>query len=446
MVPIAPHDLSEPERHQRKIAEAEAKHNYSLAIGVLDGGNPAHREWQQAGLLDPDLDIIRAWRLDRLRKELKKRNIPAIILTDPLNVRYATDCTNMQLWCMHNEVRYAFVAADGPVVMFDFHSCSHLSANLPLISETRGATAWFWFESGGRESEMASNWANEIHALLGTCSDERLIAIDKCDPLGYNALLATGLSVVPGMEICEEARKIKHAEELKAMRRAIHTAETGMAAMWQALQPGITENQLWSLLHQANIARGGEWIETRLLASGPRTNPWFHESSDRQVQAGEVLAFDTDLVGAYGYCADISRSWVTPGKAPSKEQQTLNAIANEHIAYNASLIRPGLNFLELSAQSHRLPDDCREGRYGVIVHGVGLCDEYPSIRYPEDVEHCGYDGVFEVGMCVCVEAYVGRSGGHEGIKQEIQGVITDKGFERLDQFSDELIPDISAYL
>ena len=34
-------------------------------------------------------------------------------------------------------------------------------------------------------------------------------------------------------------------------------------------------------INRANIARGGEWIETRLLSTGPRTNPWFQECSSR---------------------------------------------------------------------------------------------------------------------------------------------------------------------
>ena len=36
-----------------------------------------------------------------------------------------------------------------------------------------------------------------------------------------------------------------------------------MAKMHENLRAGITENQLWSHLHQVNIAMGGEWIETR---------------------------------------------------------------------------------------------------------------------------------------------------------------------------------------
>ena len=74
-----------------------------------------------------------------------------------------------------------------------------------------------------------------------------------------------------------------------------------------SLEPGITENKLWSILHQTNIEMGGEWIETRLLTSGQRTNPWFQECSNRVIQKGDLVSFDTDLIGPNGYCSDTRR-------------------------------------------------------------------------------------------------------------------------------------------
>jgi Xaa-Pro aminopeptidase len=434
--------MNEP-RHEPKIRPGEPTADYTNAAALGTIGNPAHAEWARAGLEEPNLDVMRAYRLERIRAQLRQRDFAGAVLTDPLNVRYATDSTNMQVWCMHNDVRYAFIATDGPVVLFDFHSCGHLSSHLPLIDETRPATSWFYFESGHREDEHARNWAREIAELLRAHgSGNRRLAIDKVDPAGYAALMAEGLDIIASQEFTEEARKVKHPEELKAMRRSIFTTEVAMAEMWRNLHPGITENQLWSILHQLNIARGGEWIETRLLASGPRTNPWFHECSDRIIEAGDIVAFDTDLIGPYGYCADISRSWVTPGRRPTNEQVTMHAIGLEHINTNMSLIKAGVSFLELGERAHILPEEYRANRYSVFLHGVGLCDEYPAVRYPEDVEKAGYDGVFEPGMCVCIEAYIGREDGAEGVKLERQAVVTETGIELLDRFPMDLIPEV----
>jgi Xaa-Pro aminopeptidase len=196
----------------------------------------------------------------------------------------------------------------------------------------------------------------------------------------------------------------------------------------------MSENDVWSILHAENIRRGGEWIETRLLSSGPRTNPWYQECGPRIIQQGDILAFDTDLVGAYGYCCDISRSWLVESRRPTNEQKDMYQVAHEQIMHNQELLGPGASFLELSEKALRLPERYRAQRYGVVYHGVGLCDEYPSIRYPEDVEAVGYDGMFEPGMVVCAEAYIGAIGGKEGIKLEDQILITETGYENLTNY------------
>ncbi|GIS77957.1 MAG: hypothetical protein CM1200mP13_13160 [Candidatus Pelagibacterales bacterium] len=61
------------------------------------------------------------------------------------------------------------------------------------------------------------------------------------------------------------------------MKAAVKTAEKGISLMHEGFQAGMTEEELWSILHKTNIENGGEWFETRLLNSGPKTNPWFKE-------------------------------------------------------------------------------------------------------------------------------------------------------------------------
>ena len=198
------------------------------------------------------------------------------------------------------------------------------------------------------------------------------------------------------------------------MRCAIYACEQAIDEMRAVVAPGATENDVWAALHAGNIRRGGEWIETRILSSGPRTNPWFQECGPRIMQAGDMLAFDTDLVSTYGYCCDISRSWIVGDTQPTDQQKSLYKTAYEHVMTNIGILQPGMNFAEVTRQAHRLPEAYRALRYGVLAHGIGLCDEYPSIRYPEDVRNYGYGGQLEVGMTLCVEAYIGAEGGFEG--------------------------------
>ncbi len=430
--------------HEPKIDPARRPiHDRDGAVAVTDPGNPALAEWAEAGLEAPDMDVVRHYRLGRIREQLKARDVAGCLLYDPLNIRYATDTSNMQVWCMHNAVRYCFVATEGPVVLFDFHGCTHLSSDFDTVDETRLATSWFYFGAGPEERERVKLWAAELADLVRAHGGgNRRLLIDKCDQLGIEALEAEGIVCESSQSFTELARAIKHPEEVKAMRRAVYTSEVGMWEMWRALEPGLTENQLWSILHKENIARGGEWIETRLLASGPRTNPWFQECSDRVIEAGDIVGFDTDLVGPYGYCADISRTWVAPGgRGPSNEQLSLMAMAEDQIAFNVDVFRPGMTFWEFRDAGYKLPDEYFPNRYSCMIHGVGLCDEYPSVAYPGDKKKGGYDGVFEPGMCICFESYIGREGGHEGVKLERQAVVTETGVELLDTFPVTLTPD-----
>jgi Xaa-Pro dipeptidase len=440
-------------RHKRKIepfvipehpgdnAEFEALEAYARAKAgamnqhLIGYGQLAEREWKSHNIAEPDLEAMRHYRLEPIRKQLRKHGLAGIHLFDPLNIRYATDCTNMQLWTTHNPVRCVFIATDGPVILFEFHNCEHLSDHTGVVDEIRSCTAWFYFEAGHRCAEFAGNWAGQLADLLRQHGGGNMrCAFDQIDSHGIAPLQAEGVNVVYGEEMMEEARKIKSVDEIQCMRRAIISCEAAMAEMETALVPGMSENDLWAVLHAENIRRGGEWIETRLLASGPRTNPWFQESSSRIIEPGDLVSFDTDLIGPYGFCCDISRTWLAGDGQPTIEQQWLYQTAADQMAANFEMLKPGVTFQELSTKSRELPADCMPTRYGVLYHGVGLCDEYPSIRYSLDYEHHGYDGVLEPGMCICVESYVGRHGGDEGVKLEDQCLITETGYEQLSTY------------
>ena len=421
-------------RYESKISDAAERRRALGSFGDLGPGEFAADEWRGLGLDLPDIEALRAYRLQRVREQLRSRDYAGILLTDPLNVRYATDSTNMQVWCTHNAVRYAFVATDGPVIVFDFHGSAHLSEHLPLVDDVRPGRGLGYFFTGDGVDAAAERWAGEIVDLVKAHGGGNIrLAVDKADRMGIEAIRAKGLALFDGQEVMELARVIKSADEIKAMRCAIAASDAGMAVMQAHLKPGMTEQELWAHLHTENIKRGGEWIETRLLASGQRTNPWFKECSSRIIEDGDIVAFDTDLIGPYGYCADISRTWLCGDGPPTSRQKAMYQLAVEQIETNMSLLRPGLGFLDFASQSFPLPERYRANRYSVVLHGVGLCDEYPAVHYTEDAEHA-YDGVFEAGMTVCVESYIGEENGPDGIKLEQQALITEKGAELLSHY------------
>jgi Xaa-Pro dipeptidase len=264
-------------------------------------------------------------------------------------------------------------------------------------------------------------------------SGNHRLALDHCDPPGAKALEALNIEVVDAQEPLEQARMIKSPDEIACMNIAVAVCDAGMTRMRDALHAGMTEWQLWSILHQTNVEFGGEWIETHLLASGGRTNPWWREASDRIIRPGDLVGFDTDLIGPFGYGADLSRTFFCgPGK-PTAEQRRLYAIAVEQIQFNLDLGR-GISFREFTELAWRLPPEFVKNRYSVIAHGVGLCNEYPCIWYPEDFPRIGFDGVLEENMTLCLESYIGVEGGAEGVKLEQQVLVTADGYQLLSTF------------
>jgi len=376
---------------------------------------------------DINFGELRAYRLDRVKKELVKNNLEACILFDPVNVRYALDTVNMSVYNMHNLTRYCFVPVDGPTILYEYFNCEHLSDHLNLIDEIRPVIAWDYFSQGDQAESQLQKWIKEVQDLTNSyCKNTKKIAIDVINGPAVEELNKVGLTVVDAKLILEQARVIKSSDELTCLKAAVEVAEIGVSKMRDELQPGMTEDELWSILHKTNIEHGGEWIECRILSSGERTNPWMRESCNKIIQQNEIVAFDTDMVGPYGYCADISRTFVTGNKF-NNEQAGLYRMAVEQIEYNANLIKAGTSFQEFTEKSWVLPEEYYPNRYSVMVHGIGLCDEWPAIRYPTD----GGDrsGIFEENMTITVESYIGKLGGKEGVKLEQQYIVKENGLE-----------------
>ena len=374
-----------------------------------------------------NFEELRSYRLNRVKKELEKQDLEACLLFDPVNIRYALDTTNMSVYNMHNLTRYCFIPVDGPTILYEYFNCEKFSSHLNLIDEIRPGITWDYFSHGDQAEIQIKKWTQEIKDITDSyCKNSKRLAIDVINGPAVTGLNKIGLSVIDAKSILEQARVIKSSDELQCMRAAIEVAEIGISNMRDELRSGMTENELWSILHKTNIDHGGEWIECRLLSSGERTNPWMQECSNKIIQQGEMVSFDTDMVGPYGYCADISRAFVE-GNNFNDEQKKLYQMAVEHINYNAELIKPGMSFKEFTEKSWVLPNDYYDNRYSCMVHGIGLCDEWPFIKYPTDGGQ--REGYFEKNMTITVETYIGKVGGKEGVKLEQVYLVGDKHLE-----------------
>lgn len=435
-------------QHHRDVRKIDPSRGATLGDGSPNDADRieigptqlAFDEWAAAGLELPNLEAMRHYRWRRLVDHIAARDYGALIVFDPLNIRYATDSTNMQLWNTHNPFRALIVCADGHMCLWDYKNGMFLSSFNPLVREVRTGADFFYFDRGDKVRDAADIWAGQVVDLVAEHGGgNQRIAVDKIMLHALRALEAKGFEIFEGEELTEKARSVKGPDEIRAMRCASHACEASVKAMEDFARAHgptgqVSEDEIWAVLHAENIKRGGEWIETRLLSTGPRTNPWFQECGPRKMQNNEILSFDTDLVGCYGICVDISRSWWIGDQKPRPDMIYAMQHSVEHIMTNMAMLRPGVTIDELVAGCHKLDDQFQAQKYGCFMHGVGLCDEWPLVAYPDKHVKGAYDYALEPGMTLCVEVATGAVGGDFSIKLEDQVLIAEDGFENLTKY------------
>lgn len=378
---------------------------------------------------------VRAWRLERIRAEMARREIAVCLLFDSVNVRYATGACNMQVFHARNPSRYLFLPVEGPVILFEFAGCMHLADGLETIDEVRPAITASYVAAGENIAERERCWAQSVAKVIReNVGGGGYIGLERVNAGAALALAAEGFKIVDAQAPVERARALKSDEEMKCVVASLRACEHAVAALREAVCPGITEVELWSILHQGVIAQDGNYVETRLLSSGPRTNPWFQEAAPRTLCENELVALDTDVVGRFGYYADFSRTFHTGPCKPTKAQRELYRLAYEQVQHNLGLLRPGLSFREYAEQAWKIPKPYVANRYYLSAHGIGMTGEYPYLYHRMDFPDAGYDGMLEAGMTICVESYIGKESGTEGVKLEEQVLITESGIEVLSKF------------
>ena len=382
-----------------------------------------------------DLKAVRAYRLGRVRAEMAKRDIAAVILSDPINIRYATGTRNMQVFSMRNAPsRYLLLTAEKSI-LFEFTGCLHLADGFETVDEVRPARTASFVAAGPAIAEREKVWAAEMADLITSLVGKNVsVGMERMNAGAAIALQNLGFRIVDAQEPVEMARAIKSDEEMKCVRASLRATEIGVGKLRDAIQPGMTENELWSVLHQSIIAQNGDYCETRLLNSGERTNPWFQETSNNTIGKNELIALDTDVVGCHGYYSDFSRTFHSGPDAPSQQQRTLYKVAMEQVHHNMDIIKAGISFRDYAVQAWDIPEKYYANRYYLSAHGCGMTGEYPYLYHSGDFPDAGYDGVIEAGMTICVESYIGEENGSEGVKLEQQLLVTETVTELLSQF------------
>jgi Xaa-Pro dipeptidase len=369
-----------------------------------------------------DLEILRVERLTRLQDAMDAHDVEVCLLSNEPNIRYATGATAMPVYAMSTFVRCALVPRQGTPILFEHANSMHRSAL--RAPDVRPMHAWEFFDDPRAEADV---WAGEIVAAMSELGVEgSVVAVDRLGAPAYLALANRGVTIRDAAPMTQEARGCKTPQEITLLEVNAAMVMEMLAAFEAAITPGVSERELLAVLAGAMLRRGGEYLATNTVCSGPNTNPWRAEATDRRIEPGDLVFVDTDTVGIEGMFFCVSRTFPVGHSPPSPEQRDAYRAAYEWLQAMEALIRPGLTCGELGGLAPPIPARYLAQRYECMVHGVGLEEENPSVCHPQD-RQSNADTLIEEGMALVVELYAGAPDARDGVKLGDQIVVTADG-------------------
>jgi Xaa-Pro aminopeptidase len=398
-----------------------------------------------------DMPRLRRERLTRLKAELEKSDLGAVLTFDFHNIRYMT-ATHIGTWAMDKMIRFALLPRGGDPVLWDFGSAArHHQLSAPWLDEAfvgseheapdghygaragistlRGAIS----PAAGRADDLAAKVAS-VMADYGLAGQP--IGVDIIEPPVLLALQAAGFPVVDGQQVFLEARRLKTADEIGLLTQAASMVDTAYEGLYDFLRPGVRENECVGLVNKILYDLGSEHVEGVNAISGERCSPHPHVFSDRLIRPGDPAFFDI-LHSYMGYRTCYYRTFAV-GSA-STAQRGAYRICRELMDNAISLVKPGATTADIvqtwpTAQEFGFPDE--EAAFALQYgHGVGLSIwERPIFSRLTSLDH---PEVLEEGMVFALETYWPSTDGWGAARIEEELVVTHDGCEVITKFPAE---------
>jgi Xaa-Pro aminopeptidase len=392
-------------------------------------------DWEQR----VDIDRLRTDRLARLRAELDRSELGALLTFDFHNIRYLT-ATHIGTWAMDKLIRFALLSRGGEPIVWDFGSAArHHQLYAPWLAGAKGARAGLSTLRGaippaaGRAEDVAAKIYAEL-AELGLANQP--IGVDIIEPPVLFALQALGLRVLDGQQVFLAARRIKTVDEISLLGTAAAMVDAAYDELYEFLRPGVRENECVGLVSKTLYDLGSEHVEGVNAISGERCSPHPHVYSDRILRPGDPAFFDI-LHSHLGYRTCYYRTFAV-GSA-SVAQRDAYVRCREYIDQAIALVRPGATTEDIvrvwpAATEFGFPDE--EAAFGLQYgHGIGLSIwERPIFSRLTSMEH---PETLEEGMVFALETYWPAADGWSAARIEEEMVVTADGCEVITKFPAE---------
>ena len=349
-----------------------------------------------------------------LQERLKQKNIDALLVSTPSNVRYLSGFSSP-------EDGVVYVSQDEAILYTDGRYTAQAAEEVAIKVDIRNRRDYY---------------AHIAKDKLGG----RVLAFEQ-EHLSYGAVerlqkeLAEAKQPVAraSKDLIESLRLRKSPQEIELLRQAAALTDKAFEHILNFIKVGVSEVEL-ALELEAYMRKAGAEGKSFdfIVASGVRGAMPHGTASQKTLQTGELITFD---FGAKvdGYHADMTRT-VALGELSDAHTQMYHDVLESQVAA-LQACKAGITGKALDAVARDILKAKGHGEAFAhsLGHGVGLdIHEGPGLsQYSEDV-------VLEPGMAVTIEPgiyYVGDT----GLRIEDLVVVTEDGCERLSHSTKELL-------
>jgi Xaa-Pro aminopeptidase len=388
-----------------------------------------------------DFDRLRNYRISRARKALEESELGALLVFESSNIRYLT-ATHIGTWGYNKTERWALLTRTGEPWIWDFGSAA---------KNHRMYSPWLKPEqsNGGNNglqgaiaptSGLPAGTAREIAAILKEEGVAGMpLGVDVIEMPMLRELEAAGITVQDGQQVMLNAREIKNQDEILLLNQAAAMVDGVYQDIFEALKPGVRENDIVALATGRLLEMGSEQVEAINSIAGERCSPHPHVFSDRLIRPGDQAYFD--IIHAFnGYRTCYYRTFAV-GRATQAHRDAYKK-ARELIDSAIAMVKPGVTTDQIAAlwpKAEEFGFSSEMEAFGLqFGHGLGLgLHERPVISRLNSLEN---PVEIKPGMVFALETYWPASDGHSAARIEEELVVTEDGAELLTLFpAEELV-------
>jgi len=233
---------------------------------------------------------------------------------------------------------------------------------------------------------------------------------------------------------CAGLRLVKSGEEVAALRRGAALSDAAIAALAEALHPGVTDHEALARAEQAYVALGGlhhiHYLGVTAMDKPALSVPaqW---PTGRMIRYRDVATCEISAAAAPEYAGQVLRTF-TVGAPPTSLYAELHAVAAAAFDAVARKLLPGTHAWELGAAGAVIEE---AGFTGIddLVHGFGggyLAPVVPAPGRPIPAP----DFALAAGMTLVVQPNVVTRDGRAGVQTGELLLVTAEGPQRLHAF------------